>query len=247
MNCSSVEPLIGAALDGELDPSQQFQIREHLENCLSCKVAYRDLEQLQEDIRSRATYHRAPDSLIERLRTSIREEHNPSIRRAQLPWKWIAIAASVLLVLSLGANLLLSKRGVPENQLIAQEVLSEHVRAMLTNHQVDVISSDRHTVKPWFGDKLDFSPDVKDLAARGFPLVGGRVEYIDQRPVAALVFQRSKHVISLFTWPVGSSVTGVRSQNGYHLVAWTKDGMAYWAISDLSLDDLELFSRLYGR
>lgn len=224
MNCSSVEPLIGAALDGELDLSQQFQISEHLEDCLSCNAVYRDLEQLQEDIRSRATYYRAPDSLIERLRTSIREEHNPSIRRAQLPWGWIAIAASVLLVLSLGANLLLSKRGVPENQLIAQEVLSEHVRSILTNHQVDVISSDRHTVKPWFGDKLDFSPDVKDLAARGFPLVGGRVEYIGQRPV----------------------VTGVRSQNGYHLVAWTKDRMAYWAISDLSLDDLELFSRLYG-
>ncbi|HTF45673.1 MAG TPA: anti-sigma factor [Terriglobales bacterium] len=246
MNCSSVEPLIGAALDGELEPSQQFQISEHLENCLSCKTAYRDLEQLQEDIRSRATYHRAPDPLMERLRTSIREEHNPSVRRAQPPWKWMAIAASVLLLLSIGGNLLLSKRGVSENQLIAQEVLSEHVRAMLTNHQVDVISSDRHTVKPWFGDKLDFSPDVKDLAARGFPLVGGRVEYIGQRPVAALVFQRSKHVISLFTWPAGSSVNGVRSQNGYHLVAWNKDGMAYWAISDLSLDDLELFSRLYG-
>ena len=124
--------------------------------------------------------------------------------------------------------------------------MSEHVRSMLTNHQVDVISSDRHTVKPWFGDKLDFSPDVKDLAAQGFPLIGGRVDYINQRPVAALVFQRSKHVISLFTWPAGSSVTGVRSQKGYHVVTWNKDGMTYWAVSDLNLDDLKQFSRLYG-
>jgi anti-sigma factor RsiW len=246
MNCSSVEPLIEAALDGELDPGQQFQIREHLESCVSCSAAYRDLQQLRADIHSQATYYRAPEPLLERLRASIRAEHTPSVRRAKLPWQWIAIAASVLLAISIGANLLLSKRQISENQLIAREVLSEHVRSMLTNHQVDVISSDRHTVKPWFGDKLDFSPDVKDLAAQGFLLTGGRVEYIHQRPVAALVFQRSKHVISLFTWPADSSVTAVRSQKGYHVVTWNKDGMAYWAVSDVNLDDLKLFSRLYG-
>jgi anti-sigma factor RsiW len=246
MICSSAELLIEAALDGELDPGQQAQIREHLENCVSCNAAYRDLQQLQAGIRSQATYYRAPDSLMERLRTSVREEHMPSVRGAKQPWQWIAIAASILLAFSIGGNLLLSKRQISENQLIAQEVLSEHVRSRLTNHQVDVISSDRHTVKPWFGDKLDFSPEVKDLAAQGFSLVGGRVEYINQRPVAALVFQRSKHVISLFTWPAGSSVTAVRSQNGYHIVSWNKDGMTYWAVSDLSLDDLKLLSRLYG-
>ena len=87
---------------------------------------------------------------------------------------------------------------------------------------------------------------MKDLATRGFALIGGRVDYIDQRPVAALVFQRSKHVISLFTWPAGSSVTGVRSQNGYHFVIWSKDGMTYWAVSDLNLDDLKQFAHLYG-
>jgi len=246
MNCSSVQPLIGAAVDGELDPSQQFQIREHLENCPSCNRAYRELQQLQADIRSQAIYYRAPDTLVQRLQASIRGKHNSNIRRPELPWKWIAVAASVLLVFSVSANLLSSKRELSQNQLIVQEVLSEHVRSLLTNHQVDVISSDRHTVKPWFGDKLDFSPDVKDLAARGFALTGGRVDYVDQRPVAALVFQRSKHVISLFTWPATSSVTGVRSQNGYHLVVWNKDGMTYWAVSDLNLDDLKQFSRLYG-
>jgi anti-sigma factor RsiW len=246
MNCSSIQPLIGAAVDGELDASQQFKIREHLEDCPSCNRAYQDLQQLHEDIRSQAIYYQAPDSLVQRLRASIRGEHHQNIQRRELPWKWIAIAASVLLAFSISANLLLSKRELPENQFIAQEVLSEHVRSMLTNHQVDVISSDRHTVKPWFGDKLDFSPDVKDLAARGFALIGGRVDYINQRPVAALVFQRSKHVISLFTWPASSSVTGVRSQNGYHFVTWNKDGMTYWAVSDLNLDDLKQFSRLYA-
>ena len=166
MNCSSVQPLLGAAVDGELDASQQFEIREHLENCPSCQSAYRELQQLQADIRSQAIYYRAPDSLVQRLQSSLRGKHNSNIHRPALPWKWIAIAASVLLVFSVSANLLLSKRELPKNQLIAREVLSEHIRSLLTSHQVDVISSDRHTVKPWFGDKLDFSPDVKDLGRK---------------------------------------------------------------------------------
>jgi anti-sigma factor RsiW len=244
MDCSAVQPLMEAALDGELDANQQFQIREHLDNCASCGPIFQDLKQLQERVRSEALYYRATDSLRNRVRTSIRKD-SESRQRAEPPWKWIAIAASILLVLSAGANLLLSKREIPESQLIAQEVMSEHVRSMLTNHQVDVISSDRHTVKPWFGDKLDFSPDVKDLAAQGFPLIGGRLDYINRRPVAALVFHRAKHVINLFTWPGSPATAGTQSQNGYHLVAWTKDGMAYWAISDLNLDDLERFCRLY--
>jgi anti-sigma factor RsiW len=244
MNCSAAEPLMEAALDGELDANQQFQFREHLDNCASCGPVFEDLKQLQERVRSEALYYRAPDALRNRVRTSIGKDS--AIRqRAEPWWKWVAIAASILLVLSAGTNLLLSKRDIPESRLIAQEVMSEHVRSMLTNRQVDVVSSDRHTVKPWFGDKLDFSPDVKDLAAQGFPLIGGRLDYINGRPVAALVFHRAKHVINLFTWPGSSAVAGTQSLNGYHLVAWTKDGMAYWAVSDLNLDDLERFCRLY--
>jgi anti-sigma factor RsiW len=247
MNCSSVESLLAATLDGELDPHQQFQIHEHLESCASCTTAYAKLQQLQEDIRHESPYHRAPAPLRQSVLTSIRGTSNSRARHAELPWKWIAIAASILLVLSIGTNVLLSKRDTFGSQLIAQEIMSEHVRSLLTNHQVDIISSDRHTVKPWFGGKLDFSPDVKDLAAQGFPLVGGRVDYINRRPVAALVFLRSQHVINLFTWPAGTSMTGRRSQNGYHLLTWTKNGMTYWAVSDLNLNELEQFSRLYRK
>jgi anti-sigma factor RsiW len=245
MNCFSAEPMLEAALDGELDVNQQFQLRGHLENCASCRAAYANLQRLHEDLRSEALYYHAPDSLKQRVLTTLRENPDSHGTRAPWPWKWIAVAASVLLIVSISANLQLSQREIPETQLIAQDVLSGHVRSLLTRHQVDVISSDRHTVKPWFGDKLDFSPDVKDLAAQGFPLVGGRVDYINRRPVAALVFQRSKHVINLFTWPAGSTATARRSQDGYHVVAWTKDGMAYWAASDLNLQELEQFCRLY--
>jgi anti-sigma factor RsiW len=238
MNCASAELLLEAAFDGELDVTQQLQVQEHLETCASCKTTYAGLQQLHEDIRAHAEYYRAPDSLRSKVQAQIP-------RRAQLPWKWMALAASILLVFSLSANLLLSRRGTPETQLIAQEVLSDHVRSLLTNHQMDVISTDRHTVKPWFADKLDFSPDVKDLTPQGFPLVGGRVDYINRRPVAALVFHRAKHVINLFIWPAGATTDASQSQNGYHVISWTKEGMTYWAVSDVNQDDLHQFTSLY--
>lgn len=112
-------------------------------------------------------------------------------------------------------------------------------------HLVDVVSSDRHTVKPWFSGKLDFSPTVKDLAGSGFPLAGGRVDYLDGRPVAALVFRHTQHVINLFTWPSGRSSAIEAAQSGFNVVTWTKDGMMYCAVSDVNLSDLRQFARLY--
>jgi anti-sigma factor RsiW len=246
VDCSSVEPLLGAALDDELDPGQQLQVRQHMEECANCRDSFQEMLHLRDGIRSQANYYRAPQALAERLGKAIREEHAPAKKREPQTWKWMAIAASALLALSAGTNVFLSQRGTARTELVTQEVLSEHVRSMITNHQVDVISSDRHTVKPWFGDKLDFSPDVKDLKAQGFPLMGGRVDYVDQRPVAALVFQRAKHVISVFTWPGKPAALRQFSQNGYHVVSWTKDGMTYWAISDLNMEELTQFARLYG-
>jgi anti-sigma factor RsiW len=123
--------------------------------------------------------------------------------------------------------------------------MSGHARSMLGAHLVDIASSDRHTVKPWFSGKLDFSPNVKDLAGQGFPLSGGRVDYLAGRPVAALVFHRAQHVINLFTWPFTQAGPGEVSENGYHLISWTQDGMIYCAVSDLNLNELRLFARLY--
>jgi anti-sigma factor RsiW len=248
MNCGSVEPLIGAVLDGELDAAQLLDIQEHLEQCSSCQNAYREFEQLQKDIRAaQHLFYRAPASLAGRVHASLTASSSgaPTTRAASYSWKWLAVAASVLLAFSVGLNVFSFRRGFSEDQLIAQEVMSDHVRSMLTNRQVDVISSDRHTVKPWFGDKLDFSPEVRDLSPQGFPLIGGRVDYIHQRPVAALVFHRAKHVINLFTWPSNSHDAAAESQNGFHVISWTRDGMTYWAISDLNLDELKQFVQLY--
>ena len=126
-------------------------------------------------------------------------------------------------------------------------VLDAHVRALLTDHLTDVLSSDHHTVKPWFAGKLDFSPTVDDLASQGYALAGGRLDYLDGRPVAALVYQHQRHIINLFSWPVpqaGDTPAAVEVRQGYNQIHWMQGGMTYWAVSDLNVDELHAFVQL---
>jgi anti-sigma factor RsiW len=247
MMCSPARELIESYLDGELEASRSAEIQDHLASCPDCSELKQRLEMLRAGIRGQAPYYEAPAHLQTRvlgaLRPSVRTE---SPRRAP-QWNWLAVAASLLLAVSLIANVWLLQSRNSGQDLIAREVLSSHVRSLIGTHLLDVPSSDRHTVKPWFNGKLDFAPDVKDLAGQGFPLIGGRVEYFDNRPVAALVYQRRQHVINLFTWPARSAAAGseVKSENGYHLIRWTKGGMTYWAVSDLQQPELEQFVNLF--
>jgi len=243
VTCSAVQPLLEPLLDDELDAAQQAQMREHLNDCPTCSAAYGRLQRIRESIQAESLYFQAPESLGRRVLSSLQKEARPVA--PEWRWKWMAVAASIALILSLGGNVALTRAYRPENQATVQEVYSGHIRSMLGTHLVDVISSDQHTVKPWFGGKLDFSPTVKDLASAGFPLYGGRVDYLDGRPVAALVFRRAQHVINLFTWPSGRPAPADASQNGYHIVSWTKDGMTYSAVSDLNLGELKQFASLY--
>jgi anti-sigma factor RsiW len=153
------------------------------------------------------------------------------------------LAAAALVLFTLVPFL----RGPSTEEILTREVVSGHVRSLMANHLADVPSSDQHTVKPWFNGKLDFSPPVEDLAKQGFPLIGGRLDYLDNRPVAALIYQRQKHFINLFIWPSGSDSdveTKTTSHQGYNLFHWTKSGMTYWAASDLNNAELQEFVQL---
>jgi len=150
------------------------------------------------------------------------------------------LAAAALVLFTLVPFL----RGPSTEEILTREVVSGHVRSLMANHLADVPSSDQHTVKPWFNGKLDFSPPVQDLATQGFPLVGGRLDYLDNRPVAALIYQRAKHLINVFIWPSSeSSDSGIKSETrqGYHVFHWTRSGMTYWAVSDLEESQLQEF------
>ena len=145
--------------------------------------------------RAHAPYYRAPAGLRDRVRASVRQADIQDARQSAAPWRWLAVAAAILLAVSAAWNIALFRSRTSSSDSTAQNVLSSHVRSLMGTHLLDVPSSDQHTVKPWFNGKLDFSPDVRDFAAQGFPLIGGRIDYVDGHPVAALVYQRRQHII----------------------------------------------------
>jgi anti-sigma factor RsiW len=242
MNCS--QDLVEAYLDGELDAAQHAVVTQHLATCPDCSEAYARLRRLKAGVKAAAPYYSAPPQLQHSVRQALQhlsaEEARPPGREA--PWRGLAIAASLLLVVSVSWNLR-PRSGEGE---LANSVLADHIRSLLGPNPVDVVSSDQHTVKPWFAGKLDFSPDVRDLTVQGFPLAGGRIDYLADRRVAALVYHRRQHVITLFIWPAGSTSVSETStsRNGYNLLHWTDGSMTYWAVSDVSPAELETFRTL---
>ena len=234
MTCAEAADLIEPYLDDELEPGARAEVHEHLASCADCGESLARLRDLRTDIQTHAPRYTAPAH----LQSAIQD----SLRRRSFPWQWAAIAAGVLLAISAAWNVTLLRSHDP----VAEAVLSSHVRSLIGTHLLDVPSSDQHTVKPWFNGRLPFAPDVQDFVGQGFPLIGGRIEYFAERPVAALVYHRRRHVINLFTWP-GEGGSGESARNGFTLVHWTKNGMSYWAVSDVSADDLHQFVALYGR
>jgi anti-sigma factor RsiW len=188
---------------------------------------------------SRIPYYEAPPGLEQKIRQRLREEISPA-EPAATAWRWMAIAAALLLLASVTWNVMQYRSRVDPRELMASNILSAHVRSLTGTHLLDVPSSDQHTVKPWFNGKLDFAPAVKDVD--GFPLLGGRLEYFDGRPAAAMIYSRRNHVINLFTWPSATSMAEVtETRNGYHLLSWSANGMAFWVVSDLNEAELHQF------
>ena len=249
MNCEDARRLIGAYNDGELDLVRSLEVEEHLRGCDSCASARENLQTLKQAAHS--AYFHAPDGLRESVMTSVRASDpislNVLVRRAPRFWiaTGLALAAGILLGFFVGQ---IRVHDASEQTLLAT-LTDSHVRSLIGTHLTDVISSDQHTVRPWFEGKLDFAPPVPDLSGQGFPLVGGRVEYIDGRAVAALVYERRKHFINLFVWPTAEAnqeVKGENPQRGYNIVRWRAAGMNYSAVSEIAEDDLRKFSTAFS-
>ena len=257
MSCQETQSLIHGYMDGELDLVRSLEFERHLNGCEVCALAYERHKSLQSLVRGGSLYFKAPAGLERRLHASLSNIHRVATKaeaRAVAPsraWAWGGVAATLAAVVILGLVLQTSR---PSQQgLMAEEVVSSHIRSLMANHLTDVASSDQHTVKPWFNGKLDFSPPVVDLATSGFPLVGGRLDYLAGRPVPALVYQRRKHIINVFTWPASSAGhdSGVpakaATRQGYNALHWTQSGMTYWAVSDLNSRELEELVQLLRR
>jgi anti-sigma factor RsiW len=249
LSCQITQEFIHAYVDGELDLARSLEVEQHMQKCQACARAYHNQTALRSAFKDSSLYHPAPPSLEKRIRSSLRREAKSEVGRRLFGWGWLPVGAMALILL-LG---LVIWRAVPSlrpsgDEFLAREMVSNHVRSLqLESHRTDVISSDQHTVKPWFDGKLDFAPPVKDFSSQGFPLLGGRLEYLNNRAVAALIYQRQKHYINLYIWPAEqSSATGEvgTKRQGYNLLHWTNSGMTYWAISDLNGVELHEFARL---
>jgi anti-sigma factor RsiW len=250
MHCDKVQLLIDGYLDGQLDLERNLEIEAHLGTCAACGPVRQNAVELRSAIKDEVPYFRAPRGLEKNVRAMIHKQAPTTSRAGALSWQWVGVAAAVVLLVFGGARLGTNWFGPSHEQLIAQEIVTSHIRSLMANHLSDVVSTDQHTVKPWFDGKLDFAPPVVNLEQAGFPLVGGRLDYADGRPVAALVYKQRLHYINLFVWPSTERqnervVAEVRG--GYNLLHWTQGGMTFWAVSDLATDELRTFVALLGK
>ncbi len=249
MECREVTDRLSPFLDDELDPVASREVSRHVESCPSCTAALARQRVLSETLGRDLEYHRAPDLLRERvmrnLRAASRRESAPS-RPAAQPWRWLSAAAAVIVVAG-GTWMVATLSYHRANDAIAREAVSGHIRSLMANHLTDVTSTDQHTVKPWFAGKLDFSPPVTDFAEAGYPLAGGRLDYLQGHSVAALVYLHHNHIINVFVWPMASAheeLLPAVTQRGFHVIHGTHSGMAYWVVSDLNAEELGTFARM---
>src|SRR5215467_4903793 len=258
-----------AYLDGQLDPVTSQKVEQHLRDCPKCEQAYEVETAMAHAISQTAPYYKAPIELRERIQVSLREAigmttsrgaagESPlpvgrpeAVRRGiffETPWNWLALAAAIVLA-AIVASSFLPRLGQPRaDQFLATQLIASHVRSLMASHLTDVASSDQHTVKPWLDVKLDFAAPVVDLSSEGFPLIGGRLDYLDNRPVAALVYGRRKHFINLFVWPAASDEAKAPkaiTRDGYQLLHWADSDFNYWAVSDVNINDLQLFKQQF--
>lgn len=259
--CQSTRAALSAYVDGELPPDDAAAIADHLTTCAHCSANYHTVLDTIALTRSQLERFTAPDVLRARIRAAIAttpSEHEPAsangaARGNAQHQNWWArsalIAAGLLFAAALGSSTTLLVRQRAESPSIATQVLSSHLRSLMPNHLTDVASNDQHNVKPWFNGRLDYSPAVPRFDDQGYPLLGGRIDYVAGRPVAVVVYGRRQHLINVFSWPstgAGEPLTATAS-NGYTMYRWRSGGIEHWVVSDVNAAELKTFAEMIQR
>ncbi|WP_133645874.1 anti-sigma factor family protein [Paraburkholderia flava] len=243
--------LLPGYLDQELSLSESLEFERHLADCELCQQAYAQHQQVSAKLRQADLRVDAPADLARRIRAALPRQKSwwqRLIERFEWrsgggSWNWAPVGAMAMsfVALTWSVGLYLS---VPSGETrLTDELVNSHIRSLQFDHLSDVISTDKHTVKPWFDGKLDYAPPVVDLAQQGYPLIGGRLDYLDGRPVAVMVYRYKLHPINLYVWPGhdGGPTPSIGEKQGYHLAHWSAGGMNYWAITDAGDTELNGF------
>jgi len=247
MECERATAHLSPMLDGELGPTRRFLLSRHVADCNACAAKLEELRAVQAAIRTKLAYHRAPPGLAARIGAALPREAPPRPSRPWFRWPVFSLAGTGLAGALVGVAItVLVMGGQTEGQSdVVQAVIGSHIRSMQADHLTDVLTSDQHTVKPWLSARLDVSPQVRDLKDAGFPLIGGRLDYVDGHPAGSVVYGHAKHVINLFAWAsAGQSDVPFRteSRQGFNVVTWRRDGITYYAVSDLNAGELAHFA-----
>ena len=241
--CPDRELLLHAFIDGELDAKSALDVEAHVASCKGCSTELVAIREVRAVLTGTPLAYRAPASLADRIEAALAEAAAPPKPRRFVAASWVMSGAAGAIAASFAFLAFL-----PSGVSLESQLVDAQVRSLEAQHLVDVATSDRHTVKPWFNGKVDFAPPVVDLVAQGYPLVGGRLDHLAGRDVAAIVFHRRAHVINLFVWKgAGPTAPVLEQRQGYSLAHWSKGGLTYWAVSDIDSADLMNFQKLYAQ
>lgn len=253
MKCQECHDFIDPYIDNELDVATAILVKQHLRDCSQCQPLLESRKALRALLNNPQLQFAVPNSLHRKIQSALSTATSSakyqSGRKSFIPWFSVPLALAAAFSVVLGL-VFLNQAGMlarSHGNALVEEVVSSHIRSLLASHLLDIPSTDQHTVKPWFDGKLKFSPPVHDFADQGFRLIGGRLDYINGREVAALVYQRRLHVVNLFIWPLQSGRnTAAESftKDGYNVSHWDRDGFEFWAVSDVNAEDLRAFAGL---
>jgi anti-sigma factor RsiW len=253
MTCDEAEILLHALIDGELDAGHAREVEAHIATCAACAASLAAYRQMSQEIAKADLRYAAPLSLRRKIEASLPKSLPTPLPRTQAPapsrrsvLKGFAMGSAVSALAATGLVAIVLR--ADDEQRIMSEVVSAHLRSLQAGHLTDVVSTDQHTVKPWFNGRLDVSPPVIDLTSKGFTLVGGRLDYIDARAIGAVVYRRRQHVINLFVAQTASTErrpAKIETIQGFNIRRWSDRGLNYWAVSDIGADELAEFGEKF--